>query len=123
MAVRKLYTDPADVSSTISDGGSTANAITAAAGGGQANAVLLSSTYNRVTTVATAADSVKLPAAKAGSRFYVFNKAAANSLDVFPSTGDNINALAANAAYALAVTKGVGFYCMVDGTWDTILTA
>lgn len=123
MSVRKLYTDPSDVSGVVSDFSSPHGAITANAGGGQANAVLLTATYNRVSTVAAAADSVKLPAAIAGSRVVVFNKAAANSLNIFPSTGDNINALAANAAYALAVTKGVEFICTVTGTWDTILTA
>jgi hypothetical protein len=123
MSVRKAFVDPSDVSGAIADLNTTTNAITAFATGGQANAVLLTATINRVTTVGTAADSVKLPAATAGSRVIVFNKAATNSLNVFPSTGDNINALAANAAYALAVTKGAEFICTVNGTWDTILTA
>ncbi len=123
MSTRRAFVDQSDVSGVIFNRDSTANAITARAGGGQSTAVLLTASYNRVTTVATAADSVKLPAAKAGSRVFVFNKAAANSLNVFPSTGDAINALSANAAYALAVTKGAEFLCMVDGTWDTILTA
>jgi len=123
MSVRKLFLDPNDYPGAIADLSSVTNAITAAAGGGQANAVALVSTYNRVTTVASAADSVKLPAAVAGSRVVVFNKAASNSLNVFPSTGDIVNALSANAAYALAATKGVEFICMVNGTWDTILTA
>jgi hypothetical protein len=123
MSVRKNYCDASDIPGCIYDLSSTTNGITAAAGGGQANGVLMTATYNRVTTVATAADSVKLPAALAGSRVVVFNKAAVNSLNVFPNTGDIINALAANAAYAVAVTKGVEFVCMVNGTWDTILTA
>lgn len=123
MSVRKAFVDPSDVSGAIADLNSTANAITAFATGGQTNAVLLTATVNRVTTVGTAADSVKLPAALAGSRVVVFNKAAANSLNVFPSSGDAINALSANAAYALAATKGVEFICAVNGIWDTILTA
>ena len=123
MSVRKLFVDPSDISGAIADMSSVANAITATAGGGQADAVALTASFNRVTTVATAADSVKLPAAIAGARTAVFNKAAANSLNVFPSSGDKINALSADAAYALAATKGALFVCMVDGTWDTILTA
>lgn len=123
MSTRKAYVDPSDVSGAINELNSTANAITAFAGGGQASAVLLTATINRVTTVGTAADSVKLPPATAGSRVIVFNKAAANSLNVFPATGGFINALAVNTAYALAATKGVEFVCVVDGTWDTILTA
>jgi len=123
MSVRKAYTDPSDVSGVLADRDSYTNGITAYAGGGQTNAVALTATYNRITTVATAGDSVKLPAAIAGSRTVVFNKAAANSLNVFPATGDAINALSANAAYALAATKGVEFICCVTGIWDTNLSA
>lgn len=122
MATRKAFVDSSDIGSAFFDLASTANAITAYATGGQANAVLLSATFNRITVCATAGDSVKLPAAKAGSRVVVFNKGAA-SCNVFPGTGDIVNALSANAAYALAATKGAMFVCMVDGTWDTILTA
>jgi hypothetical protein len=123
MVARKLAIDSSDLAGAIGDFTSATNAITANAGGGQANAVLLTATINRVTVVATAADSVKLPAAKAGSWLMVFNKDSTDSMNVFPSTGDNINALSANAAYALAATKGAVFACAVDGTWDTILTA
>jgi hypothetical protein len=123
MSVRKISADLSDVPGIIADRDSVTNGITAFATGGQASAVLLTASYNRVTTVGTAGDSVKLPAAVAGSRVFVFNKAASNSLNVFPSTGDKVNALSANAAYAVAATKGVQFLCMVNGTWDTILTA
>jgi hypothetical protein len=114
--------DPSDIASVISNGATCTNNITAFAGGGQTSATQMSSARNRVTTVATTGDSVKLVAAKAGNVVCVFNKGA-NSLNVFPATGDIINALSANAAYALAATKGADFYCVVDGTWDTILTA
>lgn len=123
VAYPKLNIDSSDLSSQIEEAYSAQNAITAYAGGGQANGVLLTRSFSRITTVATAADSVKLPPAKAGAQMIVFNKAAANSLNVFPNTGDAINALSANAAYALAATKGAMFVCCVDGTWDTILTA
>lgn len=122
-ATAKLYTDPSDISGVILDSVGTQNGITAFSGGGQASAVLLSKNFSRVTTVAAGNDSVRLPAALAGSRMVVFNKAAANSLNIFPAVGDQINALGANTAYALVVTKGVEFICMVAGTWDTILTA
>jgi len=123
VASPKTYIDASDISGAIADLNSAANGITAYAGGGQANAVQLSKTFNRVTVVATAADSVKLPKAVAGASIVVFNKDSADSLNVFPSTGDAINALSANAAYALASTKGAMFVCCVNGTWDTILTA
>lgn len=99
------------------------DAITAHAGGGQAGAVPLTTTVNRVTTVGTAADSVLLPAAKAGLFCVVSNMAALNSMDVFPATGDLINALAANAAFAVAADKTAMFFSPADGVWVAILTA
>jgi hypothetical protein len=123
VASPKINIDSSDLAGAIEDTYSARGGITARAGGGQANAVALIHSFNRVSTVATAADSVKLPAAKAGASLIIFNKAATNSMNVFPNTGDAINALSANAAYALAATKGAMFVCCVDGTWDTILTA
>jgi ABC-type arginine transport system permease subunit len=118
----KISIDSSDVAGAIKDEYTVRNAITAYAGGGQTNAVALTARFNRITTVATTADSVKLPAAEAGASILVFNKGA-NSANVFPASGDAINAGAADAAYALAATKGAMFVCMVNGTWDTILTA
>lgn len=103
--------------------GGVANGLTAHAGGGQASALQLTAGINRVTTVATAADSVKLPAAKAGAQIVVINADAADSMNVFPTSGDKINALAADAAFAMAANKTAHFYCAVDGTWNSILTA
>lgn len=100
-----------------------ASGITARAGGGQANATALTKTVNRVTTVATAADSVKLPTAVPGMMVVVVNAAGANSMNVFPQTGGIINALAANAAFAVAANKTVVFYCALAGTWNSNLTA
>lgn len=103
--------------------GTVANGITAFAGGGQASAVQLSAVYNRVTTVGTAADSVKLPKALPGAEINVVNAAAANAMNVFPSSGDAINALAADAAFSMAANKAAKFFCVVAGTWNSILTA
>lgn len=118
----KAYVDQSDVPGVIRDMGSAANGITARAGGGQANATALTKAINRVTTVGTAGDSVKLPAAKAGASIAVINSTA-TSMNVFPQTGEDINDLGDNAAYAVAANKAVMFLCAVDGTWDTILTA
>lgn len=107
-----------------------ANGIVAHAGGGQANALLLTGNNNRIATVATIGDSVLLPPAVPGMRVAVTN-GTANSVNVFPSSaaqggvvgGDAINALGANAAYALAGAKTAYFICSLLGQWDTILTA
>ena len=77
---------------------------------------------HRVTTVGTTADTVLLPKAVNGRIVAVANKGA-NSMGAFPQKGDNVNALAADAVFAMAATKVVLFICFVDGTWDTILTA
>lgn len=99
------------------------NGIVAAAGGGQADAVVLKDqAFNRVTTVATAADSVKLPAGVNGKFLWVVNSGA-NSMDVFPSTGETINALAADAAYAMAAGTRAMFFCPVNGAWFSVLSA
>ena len=99
------------------------NGLTAHAGGGQANALLLANLINRVTTVATGNDSVKLPAATVGKWLIVENAAAANSMNVFPQSGEAINAGAADAAFAMAANKRALFFCAVAGTWGAILTA
>ena len=121
--VAKLFVDPSDVSGALAARDSVTNAITAYAGGGQTNAVALTSAINRVTTVASAADSVKLPAATPGASVFVVNAAATNSMNVFPQTGEIINALSANASFAVAANKTAIFICAVTGTWNSILTA
>jgi|SRR5579871_3678427 len=99
------------------------DSITAHAGGGQGSAVLLTAMMNRVTTVGSANDSVLLPVSKPGMNITVTNAAAVNSMNVFPQSGDAINALSANAAFAVAAGKTATFYCYTAGQWHTILSA
>lgn len=99
------------------------NGLTALSGGGQSGATPLTAMLNRVTTVAAAGDSVMLPPSIPGSEITVANAAAANSMNVFPQSGDAINALSANAAFAVAANKTAAFVCMVAGTWHAILSA
>jgi hypothetical protein len=111
--------DANDVGAALRDIVSAQTGITARAGGGQALATAITASFARVTTVATIGDSVRLPTARAGAVICVKN-AAANSCNVFPATGDAINALGANNAFALAGTTGRLFFCAVAGTWDTV---
>jgi hypothetical protein len=97
--------------------------IVAFAGGGQGSATPLTGMINRVVTVATAGDSVKLPTSNQGAQVTVANAHAANSLNVFPQTGDAINAAAANAAFAVAAGKTCTIYCTSAGRWHTLLSA
>lgn len=96
------------------------NAITAFAGGGQASATALTSTINSITTCATAADSVKLPTATAGSIIQVSNLGAAYA-DVYPTSGDLIDALAANTAIKCPVGGSIIFTCSVTGSWKSTI--
>lgn len=96
--------------------------LVAHAGGGQGSATPLTAEMNQVATVATIADSVVLPASAPGMQIVVMN-AAANSMNVFPATGETINAGAANAAYAQAGGKIALFCCMVSGNWRALLSA
>ncbi len=104
--------------------------ITAFAGGGQTSARQLVYGLNRVSTVATAGDSVKLPAcssigaqASGGKLVIVINADSADSMDVFGQTGETINALSANSALAVAANKTVIFVCASDGKWYSLVTA
>lgn len=114
---------------------SVTDTITAFAGGGQTSAVLLTSSLNRITTVGSANDSVRLPLCQdavgvsvsggqpnktTGMIMYVVNAAASNSMNVFPSSSGSINALSANSAYAVAANKTVGFVC-VGTIWYSLL--
>lgn len=91
----------------------------------QTTAILLTTKLNRVTTVTTANDAVRLPPAIAGLVIGVSN-AAVNNLGVYPSSatqggvsgGDAINALSQNAVFAQA-TGFTTYRCFTTGTWQT----
>jgi len=94
----------------------------------QAGAQVLMNQQNRITTVAAAGDSFRLPPAQPGAAVVVVNDAATNAANVWPSSqaqggatgGDKINALAANGAFSLTVALGVTvFYCFSPGQWRT----
>lgn len=96
------------------------NGVTASTGSTQATGVLVTTAVTRVTTVAVAGDALTLPPAVAGVSLVITNAAAANSMDVFPAVGNAINALAGDAAFAMAANVTRLFVCAVDGTWNTI---
>lgn len=100
---------------------SVSSAVTAHAGGGQALATPLTSQYNLVTVVATAADSVLLPALdanKIGMQIVVKNNAG-NACAVFPATGQFINALAVNTALSVGAGATTTFVAISATTWSS----
>jgi hypothetical protein len=101
---------------------SAVDSMTATVGGAQAGTALKAS-LNRFTGVASAGDSAQLPVSAAGIQITVANAHAANSMNVFPQTGDKTNALAVNAAFVVPAGKTCQFSCMGAGTWHTVLSA
>lgn len=95
---------------------STANSITAHAGGGQGSATQLLSELNYIATAASAGDSVKLPFAGPGRMITVFNETA-NAVDVFPLAGEAIDALGTDVAYSLAAGASRQFFGKAALTW------
>lgn len=104
-------------------------AITATAGGTQAAARALTKGINRVDTVATAADSVKLPLAVAGLVVALTNNTA-TSMQVFGDGTDTINIGAGDVATATGVAQAANktavYLCTSAapaGKWERVLTA
>lgn len=95
-----------------------ATTITAFATGGQASATALTAEINNITTVATAGDSVKLPAAVAGKHVHIKNSGA-TALDIFPATSDSIDALAVNLAIRIQPGSSVDFYAKDAIVWES----
>jgi hypothetical protein len=102
--------------------GSSESGITAFAGGGQSSARALTKQVNSVDTVATAADSVRLPAATAGRVVYVINTTA-TSMQVFGASTDTINGIATGTGVAQAAGKSATYVCAVAGAWYRVLSA
>jgi len=92
--------------------------VVAHAGGGQALAYPLNLGINVVTVVATAGDSVLLPANVVGQTVIVTNTGA-NSLNIFPFLGDNINNLGINVPYPLAPQATAEFLGVDNSDWRT----
>lgn len=91
------------------------NSITAFAGGGQANATPLTVLVNAVATCASAGDSVLAPVIGAGKWFAIVN-ATANSCNLFPRVGDEINNLGINNPQALASGE-IWLFATGGGGW------
>lgn len=98
-------------------GGAAATGITAHAGGGQGSATAVTVGYNEVTTVATAGDSVKLPAATVSSTVVIKNEGA-TAADIFPATGDTINDGSANTAIRIAPGSTITFVAVDSTNWE-----
>ena len=90
--------------------------LTAYAGGGQTSATAMTARDNNFTTVATAADSAKLPTARAGLTVIVRNNGAA-ALAVFPASGGAINGGSTNASVTLPAGTQMSFTAISSTAW------
>jgi hypothetical protein len=93
-----------------------AQQLVARAGGGKPSATPVTATQIQITTVATAADSVLLPAPKAGDFKMILNSGA-NSAQLFGAGTSTINGVATGTGVALAATKIAVLQCFVDGNY------
>ena len=92
--------------------------ITALAGGALSSSTpVLVLGSNVVTTVATAADSVVLPSAVAGSIVYMLNADSADAVKVYGNGSDTINGTAGATGVSYAAAKRVLFIAVDNGVW------
>src|ERR1700694_1559983 len=96
---------------------SAANAITAFAGGGQASATQITTQTTRITVVATAGDSAKLPLAGPGLELVVITSGA-NSAQIFGLGTDTINGVAAATGVPQMANSICIYSCAVAGLWQ-----
>ena len=82
----------------------------------------LTKVVNHVTVCANANDVVTLPSAHAGRRCIVANDGA-QTLQVFPASGDAIDAGAADASTTIAAGKRRIFWALNATTWISHLSA
>ncbi len=79
----------------------------------------ITTTFYEIATCANAGDACTLPTAAAGLVVIVANNGA-ESADVFPASGDDIDKAGVNTAYALASGSNTIFICEDTLDWDTV---
>jgi hypothetical protein len=100
------------------------DSIVALAGGGATGATQLTSIINRVTTVATANDSVMMPVSAPGTTVKVLNSGA-NTLKLFANTVsalqsgvlDTLNGTAGATGITVAAGQAAELSCYSAGAW------
>jgi len=92
-----------------------------ATGSSVTDAYKISSVVNEFTTVASSTGAV-LPPMEPSDAIFVYN-AGANTLSIYPRTGEAINNGSTDAAYSLAANKGVMIVKRSNTKYMAILTA
>jgi hypothetical protein len=101
------------------------NTITATASGVQATALLLNANkyVHNVTTVATAADAVRLPLAVGSGVQHLVNNSGAASMKVYGSGTDTIDAVATAIGVSIGAGKARLLTDIAVGNWISLLGA
>lgn len=94
--------------------------VTASVGSAQGSGPI-TNTVVRVSTSASAGDAQTLPSAVAGLVHVVCNHAAANAIDVFPASGDQINIVTADAAVSLAAGECMICFSANTTNWGCVI--
>ena len=118
-AAGTFTTVAASTSITTTGGLYIKTATVAAAGNSQGTAAAVSDGF----TLVTAADSTKgviLPAAVAGRVVILKTTVGAQTLKVYPASGDAINAIAADSAYTMAALTSSLLVAYDTTTWYTV---
>jgi hypothetical protein len=105
-------------------GGAALDGLTAHAEGGQSSATQLQYGMNRVSSVASANDSVALPTAVANAWVLLVNDGG-NAAKVFARNGssDTIDGVTGSTGVTIANAKRDLFYCLTAGAWISLLGA
>lgn len=88
-----------------------------------ATAISIKWSHGLILAAGNSLNGVRLPAASKGRRYFVKNTGplgGLGGLNVYPETGDAINALSANAPLVMAARTGATFICTNATTWETI---
>jgi hypothetical protein len=115
--------DGADANQISGAIGSNESGKTAGIGGTRAAAYPINAAFTQFSTVTSANDACVLPNAYPGCQCYIQNDDGANSLQVFASGSDKINATAGATGVALAAGAAAQYICTVAGVWRRFVSA
>jgi hypothetical protein len=85
----------------------------------QVGGTAITAMNNHVTSTG-ASQAVTLPASKPGLTITIALATASNAVDVFPASGDAINALGANNKITMGALTSASFMCTIAGQWFTV---
>lgn len=117
LALQKIQDNTVNAVNLNSDTTSVSAGITASTTQTQGQ-MPLTENINEIATVANANDTVTLPVATIGRRILIINNGA-NTLQIFPASGDNLGA-GVDTATTLASGSNIDFAAYDTTNWETV---